>query len=152
MALKPAQTSLALLTAGLLLAVPTAHALEVHDARTPEPPPAAPVLAGYMHLENDRDEDVEITGASSPAFAYVEIHATESADGTASMSELASLTVPAGGSVRFEPRGKHLMLYTPEAEFTPGDEFPVTLETSVGAIEATFSVVERDTIEDDHDH
>ena len=136
----------------LLLMAPAAHALDVRHARTPEPPPSAPVLAGYMQVENDREQDVEITGARSPVFAYVELHDTEVEDGSARMFELESLTVPAGGDVRFEPRGKHLMLYTPEDDFTPGDEFVVTLETSVGDIEVTFSVVPRDTIEDTHDH
>lgn len=135
-----------------LLAAPAAHALDIRHARTPEPPTAAPVLAGYMDVHNERDEDVEITSASSPAFAYVEMHDTETADGTARMFELETVVVPAGDSVRFEPRGRHLMLYTPEAEFVPGDEFVVTFATSVGDVEATFSVVERDAVESSHDH
>ena len=137
-----------------LLTVPTAHALEVRDARTPEPPQGAPVLAGYMHLHNPGEEAVVLEGATSADFARVELHDTEVEDDTARMFEIEEVEVPPHGHVAFEPRGKHLMLYTPERDLRLGDVFTVELELSSGKREISFTVVERDEVESaDHaDH
>lgn len=149
--------SLLLFALPALLLAPSAHALGIHDARTPEPPPGAPVLAGYMELHNEGDEAVTITGASSPAFEHVEIHDTKVEDDQATMFELDTLEVPAGGQVSLVPRGKHVMLYTPAEEVVVGDTLPLTLETDQGTIAVDLEVIDRDELEShngdgDHDH
>ena len=144
----------------LLLTAQTAHALEVRDARTPEPPQGAPVLAGYMHLHNPHDEPVRLEGASSADFARIELHDTEVEDDMARMFEIDQIHVPPGGEVAFQPRGKHLMLFTPAREFGVGADFTVTLEFSSGHQEVTFTVVDRAEVElsgegdhgDGHEH
>ena len=148
-----------MLPAALLavLATPAAHALEVRDARTPEPPPGAPVLAGYMALHNGGDDAVVVTGASSAAFEHVELHDTEVEDGQATMFEVEQIEVPPGGAVELAPRGKHVMLYTPAEDVEQGDTLPLTLETAAGdSIAVELEVVDRDTLEHngdmDHDH
>lgn len=131
-----------------LLATPV-HALEVRNARAPEPPPGAPVVAGYMEIRNDGDAAVRITGARSPAFANAGLHDTETDGDMTRMIPLEALEVPAGGRVTLEPRGRHLMLFTPQVEVTPGDRLPVTLETTAGDLEIELRVVERDQLDAD---
>jgi len=141
----------------LILTASTAHALDVRNARSPEPPGGAPVMAGYMVVYNYTDEDARITGAASPDFDRVELHRTISENDTTRMEAVESIEVPAGGRADFVPRGLHLMLFTPQRKFSEGDEFPVTLETSRGAIEIDFRVIDRrmvghDDAADGHEH
>lgn len=141
--------SVIVLTVSLLVAA-QAHALEVHDPRTPEPPHGAPVLAGYMVLENPGDETVYVTGANSPDFARVSLHETVVEDDTARMQSVEAFEVPAHGRVELAPGGKHLMLYEPERHVEAGDVLRVTLDTSIGPVEASLQVVHRDDVDRSH--
>lgn len=133
-----------------LLAAP-AHALEVEDAVTPEPPPGAPVAAGYMEIHNPDSDPVTITGVSSPDFDTVELHETETDDdGSASMVELDDLEVPPRGVVSLVPRGRHVMIYLDDDdEIAKGDRIPIVLETDDGDVTVELEVVDRSEIEAD---
>ena len=76
-------------------------------------PPAARMTAGYLSIFNPGPEALVIVGAESPSFGSIEVHGTIMVDGVARMRHQASVTVPAGETVRFEPGGLHLMLMQP---------------------------------------
>lgn len=124
------------------LAAP-AYALDIEHGRVPEPPPGAPVFAGYMEIHNASEQGVTITGASSPEFDTVEIHTTRSEDGTSQMEEVDELRVPPRGAVSLAPRGRHLMIYADGREVDVGDALPMVLQTSEGEVEVELEVVER---------
>ena len=130
-----------------------AATLTVKHARVPEGPPVAPVLAGYLVIENPGARSVRITGASSPLFAAVEIHEMRMKDGMMEMQRLPSLTIPAGGKVELAPGGLHLMLIEPSRPLRAGDHVPVTLDLDDGSrLELTLPVVSRDDAPHQHPH
>jgi len=80
------------------------------------PPPDMKMSAGYLTLQNNTAEPITITRVSSPQFGAVEMHETVLRDGISRMIALEEVQIPAGGSVRFEPGAKHLMLMRPAGE------------------------------------
>ena len=114
--------------------------ITVEDAWSFRPPPGQIVSAAYGIVSNDTDADVTIVAASSPVAGAVELHETVIEDGAATMRRKdAGFTVPAGGSLVFEPGGPHFMLLAVDPATYP-DEFELTLETDGG--EEIMAVVE----------
>lgn len=81
--------------------------------------PAAPGRpgAGYFTLTGGAAAE-RLVAASSPLAERIELHATVTEGGVSRMVALPGIDLPAGGELRFVPRGNHLMLYglKPEAE------------------------------------
>jgi len=96
---------------------------------------------GYFTLRNNGRQAVVLTGAASPACGSIMLHQTVSGGGMAGMKHVASLDVPAGGSVSFAPGGHHLMCLEPKAAMKPGGAVPVTLQFQGGTtLTANFTV------------
>lgn len=84
--------------------------------------------AAYLVITNEGDEDDVLLGATSPAAATVEVHETTmEGDGSMAMRPIESLAIPAGGTVRLEPGGYHMMLIELTGELAVGDEIEITL-------------------------
>jgi copper(I)-binding protein len=117
--------------------------LTVSGAFVPEPVEGADMAAGFLTIENTGGTDDTLTGVSSGAAGSVEMHV--SADGT--MRRVDSFPVPAGGELRLQRGGDHLMLLgltrplaegdtlSMELEFATSD--PITIEVPVEA--ATYT-------------
>lgn len=72
---------------------------------------AAAPAAGYFELHGGRTAD-RLISVTSDNVIRIELHETLRGGGaTMSMRPLTSVDVPAGGTVKFEPGGKHLMLF-----------------------------------------
>jgi copper(I)-binding protein len=117
---------IALFIASLLLAACGAPQppLVASDVEVTRPMPGRNMSAGFLVLTNNTDADIRITRVTSPQYGAVEIHETTVEDGIARMRELEALVVPAGGSVRLERGGKHLMLMQAR---NPGDRVSLQL-------------------------
>ena len=126
-----------------------AATLQIQDARVPEAPPVAPVLAGYLTLVNSGEKTVRVVGASSDQFEAVEIHAMHMKDGVMTMKPVPALTIPAGGKVSLAPGGLHLMLIRPHKPFRAGDTIRVMLKLDDGSTLAVNLPVKAG---DDHTH
>jgi copper(I)-binding protein len=74
--------------------------------------PAAPgrPAAGYFTLTGGAQAE-RLVAASSPLAERIELHATVTEAGVSRMVALAGVDLPAGGEIRFSPRGNHLMLF-----------------------------------------
>ncbi|MBT8087210.1 MAG: copper chaperone PCu(A)C [Gammaproteobacteria bacterium] len=103
--------------------------LVASDVTITQPMPGKTMRAAYLALTNNTNEAIRISRVSSDAFANVELHETTVVDGVARMRRLPLLQVPAGGTVRLERGGKHLMLMRPtdaadkmSLEFFDGDD------------------------------
>jgi len=115
-------------------------ALVVEDAWIRYLPGDGP-MAGYFVLGNPTERARTLVGASSPAFAEIQLHRTVHKDGMSSMEPVAAVHVAAHGSISFQPGGYHLMLLRRTGELAVGDEVRVTLEfADGGAREALFAV------------
>jgi len=106
---------------------PAADTLEINDAWIREAPPGAPMLAGYLCLDNSADTAVTLVDVDSPAFRHVMMHRTETVDGMARMMHQDEVIVPAGKRVCFEPGGLHLMMPAPEQRLVAGDQVELVL-------------------------
>ena len=127
------------LLASLLLLASAAASAEVAVKS-----PWVAVLGGFMHLQNDADEEAVLTGASSADFARVEMHKTVHENGMARMLPQERIVIPANGSVMLEPGGLHLMLMEPKRALTAGDTVPLQLQLESGeTVELKMTVRKR---------
>ena len=124
--------------------------LDIDDAWVAEAPPVAPVMGGYMKIENETDKPISITRASCPDFEIVEIHEMSMSGGMMKMREIEKLVVPANGKVELKPGGYHLMLIKPKKPFKKGDTLMVTLHTADGQSQAVKMEVKERKASDDH--
>jgi copper(I)-binding protein len=91
--------------------------------------PSVPA-AGYMTVRNDGDSDAVLTGASSPSCGMLMLHKSEDSSGMAMMMDMQTITIPAHGSVTFQPGGYHLMCMSPVMKL--GDTVKLTLSFQDG--------------------
>lgn len=140
----------------LLVAFSTVQAddiLDIDDAWVAEAPPVAPVMGGYMKINNETDKLISITSVSCPDFEKVEIHEMSMSGGMMKMREIEKLDVPANGKVELKPGGYHLMLIKPKQPFKKGDTLSVTLHTANGQSQAVkMEVKERKSGNEHHTH
>ncbi|MEW4466441.1 copper chaperone PCu(A)C [Parasphingorhabdus sp. JC815] len=66
--------------------------------------------AGYFTVRGG-PEDVSLVGVTADDVLRLEMHETVEEDGVAKMRPVNNVPVPAGGTVKFEPGGKHLMIW-----------------------------------------
>jgi copper(I)-binding protein len=117
------------LSVGLMLALLSSAAVGAAPACAPvidsawvrAAPPGAKSLAGYLVLRNPCEGAVEVVDIESLDFAMPMIHRTEQVDGVSRMRPAGKLEVAAGGELRFEPNGLHLMLMKPLRPLAEGD-------------------------------
>ncbi|MDR5813211.1 MULTISPECIES: copper chaperone PCu(A)C [unclassified Caballeronia] len=103
-----------------------AATLEAHDCWIRAMPPTLP-SSGYFSLANNGDTPVTLTDAQTPAFGMAMMHKSEMKSGTATMSPVDSVDVPAHGKLDFAPKGYHLMLEEPAKPLKVGSTIPLTL-------------------------
>ncbi|GAB5480862.1 MAG: hypothetical protein Pars92KO_06190 [Parasphingorhabdus sp.] len=66
--------------------------------------------AGYATIKGG-PEDVSLVSVTADDVMRMEMHETVEENGMAMMKTLGKVPVPAGGTVKFEPGGKHLMIW-----------------------------------------
>jgi len=103
------------------LAAPAAMLLMVAGCSDPRPlnvdggyvrlnaNPGAP-SAGYFTIHGG-PAAVVLRDVTTDAAVRVEMHESKTQDGMATMEAIDTVDVPAGETIRFEPAGKHLMLW-----------------------------------------
>jgi len=85
--------------------------------------------AAYMAISNSGEADDVLVSASSDIAEAVELHAMEMNNGIMRMRPIeGGVTIPAGGTVAFEPGGKHLMLIGLNRRLKAGETFNLTLQ------------------------
>lgn len=87
----------------------------------------------YVTLENNSDQALALTGASSTAYAEVMLHHSSTQGGVSRMTMVDSLSVPAHGKAELAPAGYHLMLMHPVGAVEPGSTVHIVLKFSDGS-------------------
>lgn len=135
------------LGAGLLalgaVAAQAGPGLELTDAWVRALPPGQPATAAYLTVSNPAAEAVTVDAASADVAERVEMHDTREVDGMLRMREQASVTIPAGGELRFAPGGLHLMLLGLEQMPREGESVALCLHSGE-ARHCTQAMVRRD--------
>jgi copper(I)-binding protein len=96
---------------------------------------------GYFTLHNPTAKTLTLRGASSPACGMLMLHKSETMSGMASMANVETVDVPAGGTLQFSPGGYHLMCMKPTSQIKPGGTVGVTLQFAGGVtVQTDFAV------------
>lgn len=113
--------------------------LAIEKAEFRPPLGSTGVGAAYFTIRSAKDD--AIIAISSSAADSIEIHTSVTKDGRSSMQRIETLELPAGKTVRFEPGGNHLMVFSPRVE-PSASGFPITIELQSGGRETvSFEIV-----------
>lgn len=107
--------------------------VQVLDGWVREAPPGAEMMAGYATFTNKAAKPRSIRSITSPDFGEVEMHETTMVEGEMRMRALSNLRLPAHGSAKFAPGGKHLMLMQPARTLKAGDTVSLGIRCASGA-------------------
>ena len=121
----------ALLALSLASSATAAPQIAVTDAWIRALPGKLPA-GGYFTLHNGLTKALTLDGAASPACKSLMLHKSDTMGGMASMSDVATIDVPAGDTLRFSPGGLHLMCMEPGPQLRRGTEITVTLHFKSG--------------------
>ncbi|MDQ6645626.1 MAG: copper chaperone PCu(A)C [Pseudomonadota bacterium] len=91
----------------------------------------------YVTLNNDSNQAIALTAASSPAYARVMLHYSSTKGGMSRMMMVDTLAIPAGGKAVLAPAGYHLMLMQASTPVRPGDTVKVSLKFADGSTLST---------------
>ncbi|MBV9571613.1 MAG: copper chaperone PCu(A)C [Alphaproteobacteria bacterium] len=88
---------------------------------------------GYFELRNTGQWTANLTAVDSPACGMLMMHKSEQKSGMDTMTDVSSVEIPAGQTVKFAPGSYHLMCMEPGPTVKPGNSVPVTLKFSDGS-------------------
>ncbi len=105
-------------------------------------PAGAEVAAGYLVITNKGTSAERLVSFSTDLAAQPEVHEMSNEGGVMKMRPLAKgLVIPAGGSVKLEPGGYHLMLLQLKRPLAAGQRYKATLVfEKAGPVEVEFEV------------
>ena len=145
---------------GLTLLLPAllaqAHEYEVGQLHIDHPwsremPPVAPTAAAYFVVHNKGSEADRLLSVSTPVAGKAELHEHVHADGVMKMQQVQDVVIPAGGEVKFEPMGYHVMLFNLKQQAKDGERFPLTLNfEKAGKVEVQVAVQKEAPAEHEH--
>ncbi|MDF3195104.1 copper chaperone PCu(A)C [Pseudomonas sp. 1928-m] len=115
--------------------------LHIEHPWSREMPAVAPTAAAYFVVHNKGAEADRLLSASTPVAGKAELHEHIHADGLMKMQQVQNVAIPAGGEVKFEPMGYHVMLFNLKQQAKDGERFPLTLTfEKAGAVEVEIAV------------
>ncbi len=104
--------------------------------------------AAYLTIENAGSEDTLLSAVSSIA-TMAQIHETVTEGAGSQMQPRDEVPVPAGGSLRLQPGGYHIMLMGVSDPPAAGDEFDLTLVFErAGTVVVTVEVADPAAVDD----
>lgn len=84
--------------------------------------------AAYFLINNQTDLDDKLISATSSISQATEIHLSSMTDGTMSMQQQESVSIPSKSTVEFKPQGLHIMFINLKDDLNVGDTFELTLD------------------------
>lgn len=116
-----------LVYSGSLMAQTVADQMEVVDPYVRAVPPGQPNSASFLGLKNNDAADHALVAAKSSVAEVVELHTHTMVDGMMRMRPVPKIDIPAGGEVKLQPGGLHVMLIGLTGELRPDEEVNLTL-------------------------
>lgn len=116
--------------------------LQIHHPAAKATLPGQPVGGGFFTIVNDGGDPDRLVSITSPVSDDVQLHTMTMENDVMQMRRLADgIDVPAGGSVKLEPGGLHVMFMGIKAPFKEGESFPATLNfEKAGPVDVQFNV------------
>jgi len=125
--------------------------LEIDGAWIAEAPPVSKVMAAYMEIENETQQDRQATSMQCKEFERAEFHRTVEKDGMARMEHQHVLNIKAGSKLELKPGGYHIMLFNPARHLKAGDQTGCSMTFDDGTI-VYFDMAIKKTSVEDHSH
>lgn len=125
--------------------------LKIEDAWLAEAPPVSKVMAAYMEIENDSQQERQAVAMDCKDFARAEFHRTIEKDGIASMQHQQVLNIPADSELELKPGGYHVMLFEPGRRLLAGDSTGCRMDFDDGTT-IEFELVVKKATSTDHSH
>ncbi|MEL7045533.1 MAG: copper chaperone PCu(A)C [Pseudomonadota bacterium] len=119
-----------------------ASALELQGAWIRAMPPGRAMTAAYATIENKGSVDVVLTGVTSSR-GNATLHESMRVDGQMRMRPIEKLSVPAGGEIRLEPGGLHVMLMGLERVPEEGESVGLCFENDLQELCVEAPVMRR---------
>lgn len=155
----------ALIAAAVLLPACFANAheyksgdLEIAHPWSQELPPNAPTVAAYFIIHNTGSSADRLVSVDTPIADKAELHQHVMQGDLMKMQPVASVDVPAGGTVTFAPMAYHVMMVglKDRSLLQDGKHFPLTLHfEKAGAVPVEVNVQKQapaDSMETMHAH
>jgi len=115
--------------------------LHIEHPWSREMPAVAPTAAAYFVVHNKGSDADRLLSASTPVAGKAELHEHIHADGLMKMQQVQNVEIPAGGEVKFEPMGYHVMLFNLKQQAKDGERFPLTLTfEKAGTVKVEFAI------------
>ncbi|MGE8362983.1 copper chaperone PCu(A)C [Pseudomonas sp.] len=115
-------------------------------------PPVAPTAAAYFVVHNKGQGADRLLSVQTPVAGKAELHEHVHADGVMKMQHVQTVDIPAGGEVKFEPMGYHVMLFNLKQQAKDGERFPLTLTfEKAGKVDVEVAV-QSDAPAAEHQH
>lgn len=128
--------------------------IQIKNAWVRETPPGSTITALYLDIENTENKEDTLMSASSGVCRVAELHTTSVDDkGVAKMEMLESISIPAGGTVKLDPGGMHIMLIDLEQSLKSGENVEVDLVfEKAGTLKVPAKVKGPDEVGHGHQH
>ena len=125
--------------------------LEIDGAWIAEAPPVSKVMAAYMKIENETQQDRQAVSMQCKKFERAEFHRTVEKDDMARMEHQQVLNIPAESELELEPGGYHIMLFKPARHLLAGDKTRCSMTFDDGTTIAIELEIRKSSVED-HSH
>nr|WP_298116867.1 copper chaperone PCu(A)C [uncultured Pseudomonas sp.] len=126
--------------------------LHIEHPWSREMPPVAPTAAVYFVVHNNGDQADRLLSLDTPVAGKAELHEHVHADGVMKMQQVPAVEIPAGGEVRFEPMGYHVMLFDVKQQAKAGERFPLTLTFEKAGVVELDVAVQKEPPAAEHAH
>ncbi len=148
--LKLTLSACAISIAALLLPIASsAHEIKLGDLEIIHPwarqsPMAADVTAGFMVIRNTGKTDDKLIGVTAEIADVVQIHDMKMENDVMKMFEIpGGVVIPAGQSVEFKPKSKHIMFMKVKTQPMADSQFKGTLVfEKAGSVEIEYEVTD----------
>jgi hypothetical protein len=115
-------------------------------------PPNAPMLGGFMDINNSSDKEIKLTKVNAKEFKRVELHRTIDVNGTMKMMKQDYIPIPANGLTKLEPGSWHIMFIGPVSVPKEGDMVMLGLSFDDGSKLMVHTTVKKSKlIKHNHD-
>jgi len=100
--------------------------LSIENSWIRQAPPKSKVLAAYLEINNQSNNQWVLKTVTSNQFEKIEIHNSKNQQGMMRMEKQNKVIIPALQKVLFQPNGLHLMLVNPKKALQTGDHVILT--------------------------
>lgn len=130
----------------------TKASIAIHDPIVKITPPGITNSAGYFHIMNHSQKDIELVNVTSDIADRTEIHEHTMKNGIMKMRKVKRLNIPAKSTISFKPGGYHIMFLSVKEPIKEKQQLEFRLEFSDGSTQTIKATAQEPKISHHHDN